>query len=325
MIRYARMYLCILCISSSIHIHAQVLTEDSAQADLHITIELREIESMGVEGAGELYQWAGVCTDESCNVYVTDMIDYSIKKYSATGLFIKKTEQRQTGPAEFMSLRIIGFHENRLYVTDQFNPGIEVFNRDLAYLTRIPYDKPVVDLEILRKNEIGVTTLSTTRPGAVEIIDSLGQVQKTIPYPRSEPNPLMNVASFEMDDEKHLYICFKFRDEVIKTDFKGNEIWTAHFYQNQKPETTHILGLTLPKKPVYKDIALDRCGHIFILAGRLATHKSRDVLILNKDGKQLSTVTLPETSHCIHIDDRNALYSRGENGSVLRKYEINYR
>ena len=82
--------------------------------------------------------------------------------------------------------------------------------------------------------------------------------------------------------------------------------------------------LTLPTKLVYKDIALDSSGNVFILGGSFSKNPSSDIYVLSPEGELLTTITLPETSHCIYIDSRNFLYSRANEGVTLKKFRLKY-
>jgi len=70
---------------------------------------------------------------------------------------------------------------------------------------------------------------------------------------------------------------------------------------------------------------LDSSDNIYILGGHLSKNISRDVYVLNPEGELLTTLTLPDTSHCIYIDKNDYLYSRANEGVTLKKYKIKYK
>jgi hypothetical protein len=96
--------------------------------ELSKKVVLKEVLSIGGEEKDILFQWAGVTTDLSNNIYLTDSIDYSIKKFKEDGTLLKKAGRRGQGPGEFLAPRLIKYFDRFLYVTDQNKPGIQVFD-----------------------------------------------------------------------------------------------------------------------------------------------------------------------------------------------------
>jgi hypothetical protein len=89
-----------------------------------------------------------------------------------------------------------------------------------------------------------------------------------------------------------------------------------------KPENKG--GLLLPGYFIYKDIALDGKGNVFVLGGSLSKNKSRDVYVLDVNGNMKSTITLPDSTHCIYLDKNNNLYSRANEGMTLKKIALEF-
>jgi hypothetical protein len=49
---------------------------------------------------------------------------------------IKKTGRKGQGPGQFLAPRYLGISGELIYVTDQFKPGIQVFDKNLSYSRR---------------------------------------------------------------------------------------------------------------------------------------------------------------------------------------------
>lgn len=287
-------------------------------------VSIEEVLSIGSDENEELYQWAGLSTDATGNVYISDIMDYSIKKFDTHGHLIKKTGRKGRGFGEFMAIRLVSFYDNLIYVTDQGNPGIHVFDRDLNYKYHINYSLPIVDLKILAHNQIVISSALMQNRGQLVVVDSLGKKQYEIPYSRDEKKAMMNAVCFEFDKNHNIYLNFMFEDVIKKVDREGEELWKIGMYGGKKSEIKNIKGMKLPKNVVYKDIALDTARNVFVLGGSFAKHKSRDIYVLTREGKHITTFTLPEPTHCIHIDDYNYLYARAAMGTILKKYRIIY-
>lgn len=108
-------------------------------------------------------------------------------------------------------------------------------------------------------------------------------------------------------------------------DKDGTILWDRSLLGVKKVKQKKLSEFTLPTEVVYKDIALDSKGRIYVLGGHFSKNQSRDVYVfLGESGMYLTTFTLPDTSHCIHLDGKDYLYSRANDGVTLKKYELEY-
>ena len=115
---------------------------------------------------------------------------------------------------------------------------------------------------------------------------------------------------------------YNYQDKIEKFDRKGKKLWSRKLLGVKKVKKEEIASFVLPSKLIYKDIVLDDSENIFILGGSFSRNPSRDVYVLNPEGQLLTTLTLPDTSHCIHIDSQGYLYSRANEGVTLKKFKI---
>jgi len=293
-------------------------------AQTYRRIELVETLSIGDGEKGEIYQWAGIATDEACSIYITDMIDYSIKKYDGEGEFIKKTGGRGKGPGEFTAIRQISVQGDNVYVTDQMNSGIQIFNRDLTFKRRIDYNLPIVELKAVNRNTLMITAMNSSGIGSVLVLDSLGKQIKSIPYMSNTKNSVTDLISFECDRDGNMIIAHKFKDLILKLNKDGEETWRKELLGGIQSKRKSIFGIVAPKDIIYKDIVCDTRGNIFVLGGSYSENKSCDIYVLTPHGEKIAVITLPEKSHCIHIDRQNNLYARASMGAGLKKYQIVY-
>ncbi|MFB0564445.1 MAG: 6-bladed beta-propeller [Candidatus Aminicenantaceae bacterium] len=289
------------------------------------SIHLEEVLSVGSLDDDVLFMWAGITTDPEGNIYVTDMMDYSIKKFSDRGILVKKAGRKGQGPGEFLAPRIVKHFKGRLYVTDQSVPGIQVFDVDLNFKTHIPLSIPILDLKIISPEKIYISTSFFSEQKSIRIVNSQGKIVSDLWYLDGSRDYWKNLKKFEIDVQHNLYVVSSFEDKIQKFDKHGKKLWTKHLLGKKKVkrkrmDKTKFGPSELPVEVVYKDIALDTSGNLFILGGHLSKNRSRDVYILDAEGNHLNTVTLSESSHCIHIDDQNFLYSRAGMGTTIKKY-----
>jgi hypothetical protein len=292
------------------------------------SISLEEVLSIGGLDDDVLYMWVGVTTDLKGNIYLTDSMDYSIKKFNGEGILIKKAGRKGQGPGEFLAIRLIKYFNGLLYVTDQNLRGIQVFDEDLNYQEHIPFNMQIWDLNIVSANKIFISTPFLANPKKIICVDFEGNTRVDMSDFDGKQDYWMNFRKFEIDDQGNFYFVFAFEDRIEKFNKSLKKIWSKSLLSRKKvrqKKAEVMFGPSqLPTEMVYKDIALDSSGRLFILGGHLSKNPSRDVYVLDEKGRHLLTFTLPEASHCIHIDNHNFLYSRAGQGVTLKKYRLKF-
>ncbi len=293
----------------------------SGQEDIQLDLLL----TLGSLEDDLLYQWVGVTVDLLGNIYVTDSMDYSLKKISADGNLLKKRGGRGQGPGEFMAPRLLDASEDYLYVTDQLVSGIQVFDKDLQFVRRIPIQVPISDFCVLRDDEIAVAPLMANRPAQICFYNEMGEITRILTLGQHRSNFMMDQFSFVLDENKNVYLAYTFQDKIEKFDTSGSRMWSIALLGIKKVKKEKISGYNLPTEVIYKDVDLDSRGNIYILGGSFSANPSRDIYALNSEGIQIGTITLPDTSHCIYMDEQDFLYSRANSGVSLKKFKMRYR
>jgi len=287
-------------------------------------IDLEEILSIGTLDDDAIFQWVGVSVDLQKQIYVSDAMDYSLKKFDPQGKLLKKTGRRGQGPGEFLAPRFLDSSEKYLYVIDQNLPGIQVFNKNLEFIFRLPLKLPVVDFKVLSDDEIAVASLLSNRSGAIYIIDAEGEVIRSIQFTDKKSPFMMDLVSFDIGVSGHLYLAYTFQDKVEKFDAQGKKLWSQKLLKVNKVERKKVSRFVVPTEIVYKDVALDRSERLYILGGSFSKNKGRDVYVLSPEGELLTIITLPEASHCIYLDSQDFLYARANEGITLKKYKLHF-
>ncbi len=293
-------------------------------AEKGIKLRIEEVLSIGALDDEAIYQWTGVAADADGFIYILDGLDYSLKKFDARGKLVRKTGRKGQGPGEFLSPRLLACSQNFIYATDQNRPGISVFDKDLQFKKRIPMSMPVTDLFVSSEEKIGVVVIGIQNPGSIMILDSGGRVQSELAYLEKQEGLLMDSVSLALDGQGLFYLAYLFQDRIEKWDHKGKRLWSMNLSGIGKVALKKIDSFVLPTEVFYKDISLDDRGHIFVLAGKQANNPSRDIYVLSPSGAMMSTLTLPETTHCIYIGPQNFLYVRANEGMTLKKYKLIY-
>jgi hypothetical protein len=285
-------------------------------------ISLEEVLSIGSLENDFLYQWVGVAVDAEGFIYVTDSMDYSLKKFDGAGMLLKTAGRRGQGPGEFTAPRLLDCRGEFLFVTEQYEPVIKVFDRDLNYKFNIPLKGPVMGIRAFDEELVAVAVFDALLKSQILFYDHKGKAVKTIAFSDGLSAVMMDMVSFDLDDEGGLYLAYTFRDKIEKYDRKGRKVWSGSLLGGKNVQRKKIGEYAVPTEITYKDIAVDSSGDIYLLGGHLSRNRSRDVYVLSREGRLRTTFTLPESSHCIYIDSRDFLYARANEGVTLKKYRI---
>jgi hypothetical protein len=290
-----------------------------------LEVKLEEVVTIGTLEDDLLFQWAGVAVDEDGNIYVTDALDYTVKKFDQEGRLLHKAGRKGQGPGEFLAPRFIDCTQDWVYVTDQEKWGIQVFDKDLHFKRNIPLQFPVSDLKVIDDDQIALVTISYGTSGNIYIVDGQGETMHMVPYVEEASSFMMDMVDFVMDPEGVFYVVYSFQDKIEKISRLGKKVWSRHLLNVRKIKKKKFSSFDIPTEVVFKDVAIDSRGYVYILGGHHSKHRSRDVYILDQEGGLVATFVLPEPSHCLHIDGQDYLYSRANDGVTLKKYELIYR
>lgn len=233
-----------------------------------------------------------------------------------------KTGRRGQGPGEFTAPRLLDCSQQFLFVTEQYQPVIKVFDKTLQYQFQIPLAGPVGDIKVINDDLVAVAALSARRESHLAFYDRSGKIFKKIPFFQGPSRMLMDMVSFDIDSKGCLYVAYNFADRIEKFDSSGQKVWSKSLLGARQVKRKKISSHVIPIDIVYKDVALDRSGNLYVLGGKFSQNRSRDVYVLSPDGEHLWTLTLPDTSHCIYIDGSDFLYARANEGISLKKFKM---
>lgn len=303
-------------------------------AQRRLSVYIEEVLAIGEKFEDLIYQRPGVTTDNEGNIYISDLENNSIKKYNKNGELIKESVQKGEESEEFRGPSLIKYYNGKLYVSEVYKPGIQVLDRNLEFEFKIPIRFTMTDLNIISRDQIAVSALiydwfEGNFVSCIYIYDSKGEEKEKIIYSRDRNFTMMNMINFVVDRRYNFFIAYTWKDKIGRYNKDGKLLWTKSLLDNKKVKTRIEKGSKptfgeYPVEAVYKSIALDTRGNLFVLGGHLSENSCRDVYVLSKSGQHLTTFTLPETSHVIYIDRKNFLYSRSDKGMTLRKYALKY-
>lgn len=289
----------------------------------HLELQLEEVLSIGTLEDDILYMWAGVAADSDGNIYVTDSMDYSLKKFGSSGQLVKRVGRKGQGPGEFTAPRLLAASGGRLFTTDQGIPGVQMFDTRLRFQTRIPFRLPISDIAALPDDRLAIVPLTMGGSGKVMIINPAGEILQEITYAKTQEKvSLLNITDIAVAPDGTIYLAYSFKDRIERWSPDGRRTWSRRLLNIDDVPEKKVGRYMVPTEVCFKTITLDSSGRLYVLSGSRTPHPSRDVYVLSPEGDHLTTFTLPEPSHCIYIDGRDFLYARANEGVTLKKYRL---
>lgn len=280
--------------------------------------------TIGNEEDSLFYRWVSVAADDEGNMYVTDMMDCSLKKFDSRGNFIKKAGRKGQGPGEFTTPAVIRYYGGRLYVSEQQMFGIQIFDRELNFIKKIPFNIPIVDFIVFNENKI--LLLSSMSDGYC-YVDAKGTIDKKMVFRQDfSKNMFMRMKMAAVDNDNNKYLLSVFQGMLEKYDKNDKHLWTLKLKNtpNEIKFEKAITGMSVefPLKMLYKGVAVDKNGWVLVLIGQADTNSSRSIIILDPSGRQAGEVLLPEASHCLYCDKNNRIYVGRNQGTSLKVYTL---
>jgi hypothetical protein len=271
--------------------------------------------------------WVGVAADGRGCLYVTDALEASIKRFDAAGKLLGRADWARSGGSGFGVRRYpVDVLDGNVYVAvpDPFRSSVKVFDAGLNLRGSVGLPDPADDLQALPGGRLAYScvSLSADRAGTVRVVDLSGRLRASFSCRGENDAPALSMIDFRIDGCGELYAAFNYLDKVLKLDRRGRLLWARSLLGVVNVKTRKILFRTVPETPTFKDMALDAKGRLFILGGGYSKNRSRDVYVLDSDGRLLGTLTLPHPSHCVVVDRSGFLYARADQGMTLKKYRI---
>jgi len=298
-----------------------LLSGDAMQAR---TMTLTEVLSIGGLESDTLFMWAGIAVDEQDAIYVTDVMDHSLKKFDAGGRLLKKTGRKGEGPGEFQFPLALTRSHDRLYVQEQHRRGIQVFDLDLNFVRIISCREAFLRIKAAPDSRLAVLPITPRGEGRLLFIDERGEAVKTFPFSDKPLGLMMDQIDFVLEPGGGLLAVFNYRDRIERFGPSGKSLWSKNLLDVKKTRTFTAAGRTLPSDLIYRSVARDSKGRILILSGDKSPHPARDVFVLSPAGELMTTLTLPDSTHLIHIDGKDFLYARADSGVTLKKYRMRW-
>ncbi|MHB8053908.1 MAG: NHL repeat-containing protein [Candidatus Aminicenantales bacterium] len=285
-------------------------------------VALEEISIIGGPEADLLFLWTSVAVDRDENVYFSDALEYSIKKFGPGGEMLKKTGCRGSGPGAFEKAAGMAVIGDFVYAWDLYAPALQVFDRDLVYQKTITMPGNVDALAGLAGGRIAAAVRpSYDRPMIVILTPEGKTIREFSLVDPGKPAPAGTI-SLAAGPSEEFYVGYLFRDLVEKRGPEGERLWARAPMTKDPPPVAEAQDLKLPSETCILNLARDSRGRIYVLGGTKAEHQGRDVFIFEADGSTVGVLVLPEPSYSVYFDHRDFLYVSADGGVTMKKYRV---
>lgn len=281
-----------------------------------------------------LFQISGITANAKGEIYISDKLDYKIKKFNVHGNLLTYKGKRGDGPGEFKlgpSNITCDLKYYKIAVIDQTTQVVKLFNENLIFNKSIFIPKNVADIEFDGSGNLIVSTPPLNDGlSSIFIYSKKDTLVNSFNPVHLSGNVLMDIPNINIVRKYHWIIClYRFRNLIQVYDYNGklqHEFSIPNLPDVAETETSpsnaSFLKGGIPTKGILKDLASDSQGNLYVLGDEYSKHPQKDIYILNIYGKMIGEITLKNRSKYIYIDDNNYLYTAENEGTTLIKYRI---
>lgn len=194
--------------------------------------------------------------DEQNNIYICDYKLNSILKYSKEGKFISQIGHKGQGPGEFNGQHVFCYNNGRLFVIDQGNRRIQIFDKEGQYLSS--FMTPNIAEAIAHKDGKIYSYLAIgpdvgRNSALISIIDDndgkkLGQFGEYIEFVNKRINWMGSSCLLKIYNDK-LYVLFRYYPKLNIYDLDGKIINSYNF---EKVNYKKLISDNYNVKPIIK-------------------------------------------------------------------------
>ena len=280
--------------------------------------------TLGTGGDGILYSVSGIALDRRSNVYVTDLLDYSVKKFDSNGAYVGKVGRRGTGPGEFRSPALSLVIGGRLVVMQREERRIQVFDTGLVYRGEFAVQGGMpVDITRGWPRGMAIALYSDSTRGMVLRFEGPeGGNPRRIPLePTGKGHPLYGASRIAVCRDGTLVVAYLFmnRVELYSREGKFRRRFSVGVLPLRKGEED---DRQVPEETYFRKVLVDATGNILLLGGNQSPHPGRDIFVCRRDGSCIRTFVLPFRSRVIAAGEKNTLYATDEAGTRVDIYVL---
>jgi hypothetical protein len=280
---------------------------------------------IGEEAGCDLYSITGIAIDSRQNLYVTDMMDFSLKQYSEKGVYTGKVGRRGNGPGEFRAPNKPFVWNDTVLILDIHSPRIQLFTRQLHYAGGFFIKEGVpFDIAISGNGKVYVALFGEDERARLVIHDMHGRPQGSVSLkPKGDGHTMYNFFRLAVASDGDIIVAYVYLNEV---DVYGND-GTFRFsftnpWLNPGPRGTELVDW--PEDIYAKGVQTDIRGRIYLLGGNQSPHDARDVYLFDPRGRGITCVTLEHRTRVILLTQGGWLFGTDDDGTAVEGYRLDF-
>jgi len=294
------------------------------------SIKLREICSIGNSDQSLFIQVGDITCDDKGFIYVTDQYQYKVKKFDYKGKFIsevgsrgKQRGQFQAGPANIKCIT------DTVAIVDLGTSNVLFFAADFNLLSKIDVSCPIADIAFDKGGRLYASMIPFgDKESVIRLFDRSGNIVLHIPLYKTSRDPFLNITMLCVDANDYLIVGYLYINKIIV--YTDKHEFLTQFKIKELPDQSIANELnsskigSFPEGEMFRDIAADKKGYIYVLGGFYSKHPNRDVYVTNYNGDLQTTFILPDESGTLYFDTKGFLYTREQKRTVVKKYAVQY-
>ena len=155
----------------------------------------------------------GVAVDKDDNIYVSDLSNCSLFKFSKEGKLMKVVGRSGTRPGEFKDPSMIKIINDKLYVCDRWNHRVQILNTELEYVNsfgcRGDGDGQFNNPNDIAQDRAGNLYVTDTNNNRVQVFDCKGQFLSTFSKKGAASEQLNCPYGICVGSDQLVYVCDK--------------------------------------------------------------------------------------------------------------------
>ena len=197
-----------------------------------VTVFDREGKNIQTITSKKLSNPMGVAMDKDDNIYVSDVSNCSLFKFSKEGKLMKVVGRRGTQPAEFNSPGMIKIINDKLYVCDRENNRVQILNTELEYVNSFGCHGDGHPNGIAQ-DRVGNLYVTDSRNNRVQVFDCKRQFLSTFSKKGAASEQLRYPCGICVGSDQLIYVCGE-EDRCVSV-FKTSGEFVTSFGQFCRP------------------------------------------------------------------------------------------
>ena len=173
----------------------------------------------------------GVAVDKDGNIYVSDMNNSSLFKFSKEGKLMKVVGRKGTRPGEFSELSLIKIFNDALYVCDSGNHRVQILNTELEYMNsfgcRSDGDGQFNEPNDIAQDRAGSFYMTDTKKCHVKVFEHFEQFLSTFSKKKGAASKQLDCpCGICVGPDQLVYVCDN-KNNCVSVSKTGGEFVTS--------------------------------------------------------------------------------------------------